>query len=80
MKAVVPVTDAIREAGGCRSTFYKCKAIAEMKIVSNDEFKNLQGGDRDPTTLLLNCKLALLGDGNAAVVEDKRKANELINI
>ena len=78
MKAGVPVTDAIRKAGGCRSTFYKWKAIAEMKIVNNDEFENLQEGERDPATLLMNCKLALLGDGNAAVVEDKRKVEDLI--
>ena len=49
-----------------------------MKIVNNDKFENLQEDKRDPATLLMNCKLALLGDGNAAVVEDKMKAKDLI--
>ena len=53
-------------------------SMAEMKIVNNDEFGNLQVAERDPATLLMNCKLALLEDGNAAVVEDKRKVEDLI--
>ena len=51
------------------SRYENCQTLTSLKIFRKGK-----------VTLMMKCKLALLGDGNAAVVEDKRKAKDLIKL
>ena len=58
----IPIADAIKAAGFPKSTFYKWKPLAELRVVDFYQFCLLQDNNDIPSDLLVSCKTALDGE------------------
>ena len=71
---------AIKATGLPKSTFYKWKPVAEMKIIDVDQFTHFleTNMDKDATGLLNMCKLTLVEELYVGIAKDMRKSGDLL--
>ncbi len=70
--------DAIKNTGLPKSTFYKWKPIAELKIMDADQFRYHEEDHADPAVLLMSCKATTLEERYLNLAKEMRKNGDLL--
>jgi hypothetical protein len=79
VKNGTPTADAIKTVGIAKSTFYKWKALAELKIMDPDQYHALEVlAQNNPSILLMSCKATVLEDTYSQIADGMRKNGELM--
>ena len=80
VKSGTPMHDATKATGLPKSTFYKWKPVAEMKIIDVDQFTHFleTNMDKDVTGLLNMCKLTLVEELYVGIAKNMRKSGDLL--
>ena len=70
--------DAVKSTGLARSTFYKWKAVAELRIVDPGLYRQLEETSSCAHTLLRRCKMSLVKEMYAPLLKDMRRNGSLL--
>ena len=75
-----PTSDVIKASSLPKSTFYKWKVVAEMKIIDVDQFNHFQenNNNKDATELLKVCKVTLMEELFVGIAKDLKKISDLL--
>ena len=69
----LPTIDAIKATGCPKSTFYKWKPLAELKIIDADQFHFYVQNNDDPAELLSKVKETLTEENYVEIAKDMRR-------
>ena len=73
-----PASDAITATGTKKSTFYKWKPIAEIKIIDEAQFSNIMDQGREAADLLKDCKEILAEEMYSEIHKEMKKKGDLL--
>ena len=73
-----PASDAITATGTKKSTFYKWKPIAEIKIIDEAQFTNIMDQGREAADLLKDCKEILAEEMYSEIHKEMKKKGDLL--